>query len=405
MQKSNFSKFFLVASLAATGLLSSCAPSGEGEFSIKGSPVYTVSYFDEAGNQVGYAYAIEGKSAHFRSMEGTAYDYNPHSDMELTTPGARFVFDGWEGTYDTAEYSRHDSALTNGESVDLNNIKGDCKVVAKFIEKPYKIETIFKNNGAVVEGGVSVAYGTALSFPTSSPSEAHPEYYNNYTFDGWILSKDDTAEKFISTDTLSYKWKSGASVNENAWGSGAPEESAASGNKGVIYLDKTLTDHMPKYPSYISDGTKWVALGELSKGTLPLEFKSTYEVTKKEFTVSLYDPTNTTKVGSFNAQYGKTITFDRTVAGNDTTITVKLDGATKYIYEHVTSDATKFCYNMDGTYKNEADSVNLHSATIENTNMSFVITYGEGALDHTPVGGSAKLQGNVRIHPVVQDVQ
>ena len=403
MQKSNFSKFFLVASLAATGILSSC--SGDGSTSIKGSPVYTVNYFDEAGNQVGYAYAIEGRSAHFRSMEGTEYDYNPHSDMELTTPGARFVFDGWEGTYDTAEYSRIDSTVTNGDPVDLNNIKGDCKVTAKFIEKSYKIETIFKNNGVKVEGGTNVAYGTALTFPTATPAEEHPEYYNTYNFEGWVLAKDDTSAKFTSadTDTLSYKWKSGASANENAWGDGAPEATTAAGNKGVIYLDKTLTDHMPKYPSYISDGTKWIELGELSKGTLPLEFKSTYEVTRKEFTVSLYDVTNTNKLSSFNAEYGKTITFDRTVSGNDTTIVVKLDGVTKYTYEHVTTDDSKICYNMDGTYKNETDSTNRHSDAIENTNMSFTITYGEGAEDHTPKGGQAKLQGNVRIHPVVRN--
>ena len=403
MQKSSFSKFFLVASLAATGILSSCG--GDGSTSIKGSPVYTVNYFDEAGNQVGYAYAIEGRSAHFRSMEGTEYDYNPHSDMELTTPGARFVFDGWEGTYDTAEYSRYDSTVTDGEVIDLNNIKGDCKVTAKFIEKSYKIETIFKNNGVKVEGGTNVAYGTALTIPTAIPAEEHPEYYNTYNFRGWVLTKDDTSEKFMSDDTLSYKWKSGASANENAWGLGAPEATTAAGNKGVIYLDKTLTDHMPKYPSYISDGTKWIELGELSKGTLPLEFKSTYEVEKKQFTVSLYDAANVNKVGSFDAEYGKTITFDRTVVGNDTTIVIKLDGVAKYTYEHVTSDATKICYNMDGTYKNEADSANLHSETIEDTNMSFDITYGAAPLDHTPVGGSAKLQGNVRIHPVVQDVQ
>ena len=406
MQKRDFSKFFLVASLAATGILSSCSTSGAETSSVrKGSPVYTVNYFDEAGTQVGYAYAIEGRSAHFRAMEGTAYDYNPHTDMELTTPGARFVFDGWEGTYDTAVNTRHDSSVTSGEAVDLNNIKGDCNVTAKFIEKAYKIETVFKNNGLTVEGGTTALFGSALSFPTASPNEARPEYYNTYTFDGWVLSKDDTSEKFLSTDTLSYKWKSGASVNDNAWGLGAPEASAAIGNKGVIYLDKTLTDHMPKYPSYISDGTKWVELGELSKGTLPLEFKSTYEVTKKEFTVSLYDVTNTNKLSSFNAEYGKTITFDRTVSGNDTTILVKLDGVTKYTYEHVTTDDSKICYNMDGTYKNETDSTNRHSEAIENTNMSFVITYGEGALDHTPIGGSAKLQGNVRIHPVVVDAQ
>ena len=404
MQRRNFSKSFLAAALAATGFLSAC--SGNSDSSVKrGSPVYQVDFYDEVGNQVGYAYAIEGRSAHFRSMEGTEYDYNPHSDMELTTPGARFVFDGWEGTYDTAEYSRYDSTVTDGEAIDLNNIKGDCKVTAKFIEKSYKIETIFKNNGVKVEGGTNVAFGTALTIPTAIPAEEHPEYYNTYNFEGWVLAKDDTSAKFTSADTLSYKWKSGASANENAWGLGAPEASTAIGNKGVIYLDKTLTDHMPKYPSYISDGTKWIELGELSKGTLPLEFKSTYEIEKKQFTVSLYDAAGANKVGSFSAEYGATINFERVVSGDDTTIIVKLGTEAKYTYEHVTSDATKICYNMDGTYKNEADSANLHSETIEDTNMSFVITYGEAPLDHTPVGGSAKLQGNVRIHPVVQDVQ
>ena len=404
MQRRNFSKSFLAAALAATGFLSAC--SGNSDSSVKrGSPVYQVDFYDEVGNQVGYAYAIEGRSAHFRSMEGTEYDYNPHSDMELTTPGTRFVFDGWEGTYDTAEYSRYDSTVTDGEAIDLNNIKGDCKVTAKFIEKSYKIETIFKNNGVKVEGGTNVAFGTALTIPTAIPAEEHPEYYNTYNFEGWVLAKDDTSAKFTSADTLSYKWKSGASANENAWGLGAPEASTAIGNKGVIYLDKTLTDHMPKYPSYISDGTKWIELGELSKGTLPLEFKSTYEIEKKQFTVSLYDAAGANKVGSFSAEYGATINFERVVSGDDTTIIVKLGTEAKYTYEHVTSDATKICYNMDGTYKNEADSANLHSETIEDTNMSFVITYGEAPLDHTPVGGSAKLQGNVRIHPVVQDVQ
>ncbi|MBR3266920.1 MAG: hypothetical protein IKI55_02175, partial [Bacilli bacterium] len=121
------------------------------------------------------------------------------------------------------------------------------------------------------------------------------------------------------------------------------------------------------------------------------------------FTVSLYDASNTNKVASFNAEYGKTITFERSVTADVTTIVVKLDGVTKHTYENLTTDATKICYNLDGTYKNEADSVNLHSASIENTNMSFTITYGEGAEDHTPKGGSAKLQGNVRIHPVVKD--
>ncbi len=400
MQRRNFSKFFLVAALAATGLLSACS-GGEG-LAQKGSPVYQVDFFDETGVQVGYGYAIEGRAVHFRAMEGTAYDYNPHSDLELTTPGARYVFDGWEGTYDSAVDSRVGSEL-QGEAISLGNIKANCRVTAKFIEKSYKIQTIFKNNGTAVEGGANVQFGNAITIPTTNPSEAHPEYYNIYNFDGWVLAKDETSAKFTSTDTLVYKWKSGANANQFAWGEGEPDAADAIDNKGVIYLDKTLTDHMPKYASYISDGTKWVGLGELSKGTLPLEFKSTYETERKEFTVSLYDASNTNKVASFNAEYGKTITFERSVTADVTTIVVKLDGVTKHTYENLTTDATKICYNLDGTYKNETDSVNLHSASIENTNMSFTITYGEGAEDHTPKGGSAKLQGNVRIHPVVKD--
>lgn len=402
MQRRHFSKYFLVTALAATGFLSAC--SGNSDSSVKkGSPVYQVDFYDEVGTQVGYGYAIEGRAVHFRSMDGTAYDYNPHSDLALTTPGARFVFDGWEGTYDSTFDSRVGTEL-QGEAVNLGQIKANCRVTAKFIEKAYKIETIFKNNGTAVEGGANVQFGNAITIPTAIPAEAHPEYYNTYNFDGWVLAKDETSAKFTKDDTLVYKWKSGANANQFAWGEGAPEDADATGNKGVIYLDKTLTDHMPTYPSYISDGTKWVALGNLSKGTLHLEFKSTYETERKEFTVSLYDADNANKVGSFNAEYGKAITFERSVTAADvTTIVVKLDGVAKYTYENLTTDATKICYNLDGVYKNEIDSVNRHSDAMENTNMSFVITYGEGAEDHTPKGGSAKLQGNVRIHPVVKD--
>ena len=105
---------------------------------------------------------------------------------------------------------------------------------------------------------------------------------------------------------------------------------------------------------------------------------------------------------TFNAEYGETITFDRTVAGNDTTILVKLGAETKWTYEHVTTDATKICYNLTGIYKNETNSANLHGETIENSEMSFQITYDA---NNVPVGGSAKLQGNVRIHPEVKTVQ
>ena len=400
MQRRNFSKFFLVVSFAATGILSAC--SGEGASSQKGSPVYQVDFYDDAGTKVGYAYAIEGRAAHFRAMDGTAYDYNPHTDMELTTPGARFVFDGWEGTYDTAYNSKVSSDL-QGEAVNLDQIKANCRVTAKFKEKSYKIETIFKNNGSAVEGGTNVLFGEAITIPTAIPAEAHPEYYNTYNFDGWALAKDDTAAKFNSGDTLVYKWKSGANANQNAWGLGAPDDADAAGNKGVIYLDKTLTDHMPTYPSYISDGTKWIGLGDLSKGTLPLEFKSTYETSRKAFGVSFYDADQTACLKTVQVEYGKTITFDRVVAEGKTSLIVKVDGTAIHTYADVVTTADKLCYNLDGTYKNETDSANQHAASIENTNMSFTITYGEGAEDHTPKGGQAKLQGNVRIHPVVRN--
>lgn len=399
MQRRNFSKFFLVVSLAATGILSAC--SGDSGSSKKGSPVYQVDFYDEAGTQVGYGYAIEGRAVHFRSMDGTAYDYNPHTDMEITTPGARYVFDGWEGTYDSADDSRVGSDL-QGEAVNLDEIKANCRVTAKFREKSYKIETIFKNNGTAVDGGVNVLFGEAINITNATPAEAHPEYYNTYNFNGWILAKDETSARFTNVDTLVYKWKSGANANQNAWGEGAPDAADAIDNKGVIYLDKTLTDHMPTYPSYISDGTKWIELGNLSKGTLPLEFKSTYETTRKQFTVSLYESDETTFITKFDVEYGKTITFDRNVTGSVTEIIVRVDGVPKYTYDNVTPNAGEICYNLDGTYKNETDSVNTHAASIENTNMSFSITYGEGAEDHTPKGGQAKLQGNVRIHPVVR---
>ena len=398
MQKKNFSKFFLVAGLAVAGLLSSC---GESANSVsRGGPVYTVNFFDENGVQVGYAYAVEGRPAFLRKMdEGQSYDYLPHSDLELSTPGARYEFSGWQGTYDTDFDSRVGSEL-NGKAVDLSEIKANCNVTATFAEKLYKVEARFKNGVSAFGDAQIVDYGQAIAFPTTNPEEAHPEYYNTYAFEGWSLSKDDTAAIFENTDTLSYKWKSGADANQFAWGLGAPEATAAVNNKGVIYLDKTLTDHMPTYPTYISDGSKWVELGNLSKGTLPLEFEAAYETTKKDFRVTLYDATGyTDELTHFDVQYGKTLTFEREVLTDTTKFTVKVDDVTKYLYE-IATPGNKYCYDFEGVYENAPD-LNQHSSLIENTKMSFTLTYEDGT--KIPNGCTAKVQGNVNIRPLIKE--
>jgi len=397
MKKTKFQKVVMLSSLLLSGVLFSC--STEGEENQKGSPVYQVDYFDEAGTQVGYAYVIEGKSGPFKSMEGVNYDWNPHSDLEISAPGKRYVFDKWVGTYD-ASYGKIKEGV-DGQTVDLNSVQGNCKVVATFKEESYKIETSFRNNGKVVEGGTKVDFGQALSFPTANPSEEKPEYYNNYTFTGWTLSKDSSTTKheFVASESPVYVWKAGANAGQAAWGVGAPEASDATGNEGVIYLDKTLTDHMPTYDTYISDGTKWVELGELSSNDLKIEFNSAYSKAYKEFTVTLMNPEKTATVATFNATYGDEITYDRTVVGDTTTIAVKYNSTTKYTYNLNTAD--KVSYLLEGKYLNKTNSTNKHDDKMDNTAMSFVINSDSTGV---PVGGKAKIQGNVDLYPIVSDI-
>lgn len=397
MKKTKFQKVLMFSSLLLTGTLFSCAT--EGEENHKGSPVYQVDYFDEAGTQVGYAYVIEGKSGPFRPMDGTSYDWNPHSDLEITNPGSRYVFDGWVGTYDKT-YGNAKEEL-DGQAVDLNNIQSNCKVVATFKEEAYKIETSFKNDGKVISGGAKVDFGTALSFPSANPSEEKTEYYNNYSFAGWTLLKDSASakHKFTSSESPVYVWKSGTNAGQPAWGLGAPEAGDAAGNAGVIYLDKTLVDHMPAYDTFISDGDKWVELGKLSSNSLKLEFESAYDKSYKEFTVTLMNPANTAAVKTFNATYGDEIVYERTVTGTTTHIAVKYNTVTQYTYEIDTTN--KVSYLLEGSYLNKAAHANKHDEKMDNTKMSFVLDVNS---DGVPVGGRARVQGNADIHPLVADV-
>lgn len=398
MKKSRFHKAIILAGIVLSGTLFSCA--SEGEENQIGSPVYQVDYFDEVGNQIGYAYAIEGKSGAFKSMDGTSYDWNPHSDLEITTPGSRYVFDKWVGTYDSS-YGKVKEGV-DGQAIDLNHIQGNCKVVATFKEEAYKIETAFKNDNKTYTGGAKVDFGSPLNFPGTNPSEEHPEYYNDYSFAGWTLVKDSSATKhqFLASEHPSYVWKAGAEAGQPSWGLGAPEDVLAAGNEGVLYLDKTLTDHMPEYNTYISDGTKWVELGKLSSNSLKIEFNSAYTKSYKDFTVTLLSEDKTTEVATFTATYADDITYERTVSGTTTTIAVKYAGETKHTY---TIDTTnKIAYLLEGEYLNKNSNPNKHSTNLDHAKMSFVLNTNT---DGVPVGGTSTLKGNVNIYPLVSNIQ
>lgn len=398
MKKISFKNLLLIGLIASGPMLFSCAGGEDGP--AKGSPVYTVNYFDEDGTQVGYAYVPENRAASFRSMDGENYDWLPHTDMDLTTPGARFVFDKWVGTYDASFSNKVDAALDDQE-VDLEHIKGDCKVVASFKEKAYKMSAVFKNCGKTYEEK-TVDFGAALAYPATNPSEEHPEYYNAYNFEGWTLDKDTSNTKvaFTSANALTNTWKDGTSGP--AWGLGAPDDAKATGNCGVIYLDKTLTNHMPTYPAYLSDGAKWIEVGNLLGDKLKLEFTSKYETEYKEFQVTL------TSTGgnpvSFNVKYGDEITYERVVSTNSTTLEVKYNGVSKYTYSvaNTSGGVANVTYLLEGTYTNATAGItNPHSELIEGRKLGFSL---EKDSNNVPTGGKVTIQGNCEIKPIIHQV-
>lgn len=390
----------LLGCLTSGSLLFSCAASGD-DSQVKGSPVYTVNYFDEDGNQVGYAYVPENRAASFRSMDTENYDWLPHTDMALVTPGSRFVFDKWVGTYDMTFSSKVNEEL-DGQAIDLEHVKADCKVVATFKEKAYKLSASFKNCGKTYDEK-TIDFGEALAYPTTNPTEENPEYYNAYGFAGWTLDKDTASTKatFTSADALTNTWKDG--TTGPAWGEGAPEDSKAVGNRGVIYLDKTLTNHMPTYPTYLSDGSKWIELGNLLGDKLKIGFTSLYDIEYKEFQVTLKQTTGADV--KFNVKYGDEITYVRTVGTTSTTLDVKYKGVSKYTYSVANTSAghENVMYLLEGEYKNAtAGVVNSHSSLIEGRKLGFTLIKDS---NNVPTGGKVTIQGNCEINPVVGQLQ
>lgn len=399
MKNRGLNKLLALGLIASSSLLFSCAAGGEENS--KGSPVYTVNYFDEVGNQVGYAYVPENRAASFRDMNGESYDWLPHSDMEITTPGARFVFDKWIGNYDASTNAKLDPTL-DGTPIDLNHIKGDCNLTVTFKEKLFKIGTSFKVAGQTYAES-TVNFGESLSYPATNPSESHAEYYNNYAFSGWLLNKDSSSSKhhFTSADSFSYVWKTGGSGY--AWGEGAPEESKAIGNSGVIYLDKTLTDHMPLYPTYISDGSKWVSMGNLSGDKLQLGFSSEFATSYKQFEVSLLSTEGFAVHAPINVTYGDEITYTRLTSGVATLLEVFYNSVSIYTYAipNTSGGVEQISYLLEGTYKDTSTATNKHPSSMENRSLSFALIKNS---DGVPVGGKATIQGNCSIKPIISQV-
>ncbi len=211
-------------------------------------------------------------------------------------------FDKWVGAY------------ADSTAVDLSSITADCSLHATFETKIYDWSIYFINNGVSLIDPQMVGFGSSFALPDATPTEAFVDYHTDSAFLGYGLQADDSDPKpTVDPSSVGY-----------LWGEGAPSSAEASANKGHVYLDRDPTDAKGRqtYPAYVSDGAKWISLGELRSGSVKLSFVALYAHADKDFPVTVYGSKSDYDSGadplaSFDITYGTPLTIAS--AGTSTT--------------------------------------------------------------------------------------
>lgn len=279
-------------------LLLSCSGEASGT---KGSPVYTVTFLNDSGEKIGYAYVIEGKKAIFKDNDPSSpYDYLPTLlKRDEGINASHYVFDKWVGEYD-ASFNEEESAI------DSNNIKHDCTLKAAFARKSYGFNVSFRSemkslyavsledNSISCDEGISLdEYYEPLEDGTlllKYPFKANPHmdsthyfYYEEASFEGWnVLAGDAKNGNLFRFDE---KKSFSLSLEADAWGHDDVPVISPNEKEGVLLLNTSLNSKgQPDYPAYFSNGESWVSLGLLSR-TPTLTFDASYSKTRRSFEV------------------------------------------------------------------------------------------------------------------------
>lgn len=344
-------------------ILASCQGGNE---PIKGSPVYTVTYFDEVGTEIGYSYAIKGKAAVFKDKDGNAkYDYLPRlKSRDEGINASYYVFDGWAGTYE------------DGSPIDIFSIQADCSVNATFARKEYSIgfrfksegKTLYKNTSSGKEGTIlydlpeegvsyeSVSPSLAISETMSLPYAwgENPElltyfYYQIPSFKGFSL-KETEAVLPIEGNALSFKAEV-ATFPRNETPALDPKE-----KEGTFLLNLTKSESgVQDYPTFYSDGDTWTSIGSLSSFPI-LNLNAKFDTPFRPFDLYAYASEDDAKKGGgtplVSLPYGASVTFEAAKEGETSDFLVYQNEEGNDIRlalpsKTVAGDWTGFCYGFD----------------------------------------------------------
>lgn len=290
----------IVLFLLLTPLIVSCSNGAGGS---KGSPVYTVTFLNDSGTSIGYAYVIEGKKAIFKDNDASSpYDFLPTlKKRDDGINASHYVFDGWEGEYE-------ESYGETNRVIDPSSIKHDCTLKAKFVRKSYGFKVSFRSEMKTLYGvsllDNALSYGNGVSFdkyyepsmntlsldypfkenPKMDPS--HLFYYEEARFKGWNALAGDAKKGTAFSFNEEKKWQ--LSIDVASWDHNEAPALEASAKEGVLLLNTTYNEKgQPDYPAYFSNGESWVSLGLLSR-TPTLTFDASFSTSRRSFEVYEY---------------------------------------------------------------------------------------------------------------------
>ncbi len=295
----------VISLFALASALTSCnsGSNGSGEDSSVDGKTYSfvVSYFDDAGAQVGYDYVPYGKpSRSVRQLDNQpSYDYKPHSEF-IAKAGKRMVFDSWVGQYQNVDtslppYSSSHPAPENGEEVSVNNIKGECSLKSVFIEEDIVYTTRFYSDGSIIKDG-DVVYDDGVkhewgSFPSlpATPSKGSSYGYKTDFLGYGFKSDGKSAKPFSSFDDAGFYYGFG---EPNAVSSFVSSDGTAVSElpSGSLYEDISTKDESGYYTLdlYGYDG-EWTKVGSMATLNPKINLYANFaSPSKVDFDVNIY---------------------------------------------------------------------------------------------------------------------
>ena len=148
----------------------------------EGTPFYTVTYIDVAGETTYSERALEGHTIPAWLVSGKPYVPATYKDEKGT-----YTFAGW---FDQKQTDKECEATNGTEYTDTSVVTGDITLYSQFLFEPFKFPIKFMNyNGtevlAEVELEEGLSYADTLALAEEKAAERTADKIYSYTFVGW----------------------------------------------------------------------------------------------------------------------------------------------------------------------------------------------------------------------------